>query len=359
MDINPTSQLATTLGTIVSPPVEVLLAAQERQAQLTKPAGSLGRLEDLGNRLASIQGGLPVRVPEHPVLAVFAADHGVWAQGITPWPQEVTVQMLVNICHGGAAVNALAPETGCQVWPIDIGVAGEVPDAPGLRRHRVRSGTEDFSQRPAMTRDQAQAGLEVGITIANQAIAQGADILVPGEVGLGNTTAASAVVAAMTGADPARTTGRGAGSDDAMLAHKTEIVRSSLALHRPDPGDALGVLAAVGGLDQAGMAGLIIGGAAAGVPVLLDGVISCSAALIAVGLQPTVRDYLIAGHLGDEPGIRTALTGLQLEPLIDLGMRLGEGSGALVALSVVRNAARILRDMATFAEAGVSGKSHE
>lgn len=359
MHIDPASLLATTMNAVVPPAAGALAAAEERQAQLTKPAGSLGRLETLGNRLAAIQGGLPVQVPQRPVLAVFAADHGVWAQGITPWPQEVTVQMLVNICHGGAAVNALAAETDCQVWPIDIGVATDVPEARGLRRHRVCPGTQDFSQGSAMTRAQAQTALEVGIAIARQAVAEGADILIPGEVGLGNTTAAAVVVAAMTGADPAETTGRGAGSDDAMLAHKIEVVRSSLALHRPEPTDPLGVLAAIGGLDQAGMAGMMIGGAAAGVPVLLDGVISCSAALIAVGLQPTVRDYLIAGHLGDEPGIRTALTGLRLEPLIDLGMRLGEGSGALVALSVVRHAARVLRDMATFAEAGVSGKSPE
>lgn len=359
MAIEPTSLLGQTLAAIKPINADALAAAEQRQSELTKPAGSLGELEQIGNQLSAITGQVPPAVPERAVLGVFAADHGVYAQQITPWPQEVTVQMLVNIAHGGAAVNALAGETGAQVWPIDIGVANDVPDAPGLRRHRVRNGTDDFTQGPAMSRAEAQAGIEVGIMMANAAIDGGADALVTGEVGLGNTTAASALVAAFTGTDPELTTGRGAGSDDDMLAHKVSVVRAGIARHRPDPADALGVLSAIGGLEQCGMAGFILGGAARQVPVVLDGVISCSAALAAVGLSPLVRDYLIAGHQGEEPGIRVALTNLGLPALVDLHMRLGEGSGGLVALSTVRCAARILRDMATFAEAGVAGRTDQ
>lgn len=359
MAIAPTSVLGQTLAAIQPIDETALVAAQQRQNELTKPAGSLGELEFIGNQLSAITGQVPPPVPEHPVLGVFAADHGVYAQQITPWPQEVTVQMLVNIAHGGAAVNALAGETGAQVWPIDIGVANDVPDAPGLRRHRVRNGTDDFTQGPAMSLAEAQEAIEVGITLANQAVDQGADILVTGEVGLGNTTAASVLVSAFTGTDAELTTGRGAGSDDDMLAHKVSVVRAGIARHRPDPADGLGVLAALGGLEQCGMAGFILGGAARRVPVVLDGVISCSAALAATALNPLVREYLIAGHQGEEPGIRIALAKLELPALVDLHLRLGEGSGGLVALSTVRCAARILRDMATFAEAGVAGRTDE
>jgi len=357
MTLAATSLLSTTLHAVRPVDEQVRIAAQQRQAQLTKPEGSLGLLEAIGNQLAAIHGAVPAPVPSHGVLGVFAADHGVYDQGITPWPQEVTVQMLVNICYGGASVNALAPETGTQVWPIDVGVAAPVPDAPGLRRMRVRSGSDDFTRGPAMSRDEARTGLEAGISVAQEAVAGGADILLTGEVGLGNTTVAAAVIAAMTGSDPAATTGRGAGADEAMLARKVDAVHRAIAVNRPDPADPLGVLSQVGGLDIEGMAGLMIGGAAAGVPVVLDGVISCAAALIAVGLAPEVRGYLFAGHNGREPGIRVALDALGLPALVDLGLRLGEGSGALVALPIVRSGARILKDMATFAEAGVSGKS--
>lgn len=359
MAIEPTSLLGQTLADIQPIDTEALAAAEQRQGELTKPAGSLGHLESIGNQLSAITGQVPPAVPEHAVLGVFAGDHGVYAQKITPWPQEVTVQMLVNVAYGGASVNALAGETGAQVWPIDIGIAFDVPDAPGLRRHRIRNGTDDFTQGPAMSRGEAQAALEVGIMLANEAVDGGADALVTGEVGLGNTTAASALVAAFTGTDPELTTGRGAGSDDEMLAHKIAVVRAGLARHRPDPGDPLGVLAALGGLEQCGMAGFILGGAARRVPVILDGVISCSAALAAVAFNPLVREYLIAGHQGEEPGIRVALARLELPALVDLHLRLGEGSGGLVALSAVRCAARILRDMATFAEAGVAGRTDE
>lgn len=356
MTIAENSLLANTLAAIAPTSPAIAAEAAERQGQLTKPPGSLGLLEQIGNQLATIYAQVPPPLPARPVLAVFAADHGSYRHGITPWPQEVTVQMLVNICHGGASINALAPETGAEIWPVDIGVANDVPEAPGLRRHRVRSGTDDFAAGPAMTREQAQQAVEVGIALANEAVAGGADILLTGEVGLGNTTAASALIAVLTAHDPAEVTGRGSGSDDAMLAKKVAVVNRALAINHPDATDPLGVLAAVGGLELAGMAGFILGGAANRVPVVLDGLLSCSAALVAAGLQPATRDYLIAGHHGEEPGIEVALATLGLPALVDLKLRLGEGSGALVALSAVRCAARLMRDMATFAEAGVAGK---
>lgn len=359
MVIDPDSPLGTTLASITPTNAEALAQAQERQNQLTKPPGSLGLLEVIGCQLSAITGEVPPPVPSHPVLAVFAADHGIFDQQITPWPQEVTVQMLINMCHGGASINALAPETGTEIWPIDIGIANGVPDAPSLRRRRVRNGTADFTQQPAMSLDEAQQALEVGIALADEAVAGGADVLLTGEVGLGNTTSAAALIAVLTGTDPELTTGRGSGSDEAMLNRKVDVIRRGLALHQPTADDPVGALAALGGLELAGMAGFMLGGAAHRVPVILDGVLSCASALIAAGLDPDVTGYLIAGHLGDEPGIRVALDKLGLPALCDLELRLGEGSGALMALSIVRASARVLRDMATFAEAGVSGKMDE
>ncbi len=357
MRLEPDSLLAKTIAGITAIDATSLAAAGERQSQLTKPAGALGLLEAIGNQLSAIYGQVPPPLPGKGVLAVFAGDHGVYGRDITPWPQTVTVQMLVNMCHGGAAVNALAAETGTVVWPIDIGVANEVPDAPGLRRHRVRNGTADFTTGMAMSRAEAQTALELGIRLANEAVDQGADVLLTGEVGLGNTTVAAALIAALTGTDASEVTGCGAGAGNEMLARKIAAVRAGLATNHPDPHDPVGVLAAVGGLEHGGMAGFILGGAARGVPVILDGVISASAALIAVGLAPEATGYLIAGHHGREPGIQVALARLGLPALVDLRLRLGEGTGALVALSTVRCAARVLRDMATFAEAGVAGRN--
>ncbi|NLA29949.1 MAG: nicotinate-nucleotide--dimethylbenzimidazole phosphoribosyltransferase [Propionibacterium sp.] len=356
MTIDPDSLLGTTLAAITPTNSEALALAEERQNQLTKPPGSLGLLEAIGCQLSAITGEVPPPIPSHPILAVFAGDHGVYDQQITPWPQEVTVQMLINMCYGGASINALAPETGTAIWPVDIGIANTVPDAPGLRRLRVRNGTADFTKQPAMSVAEAQQAIEVGITLANEAIADGADVLLTGEVGLGNTTSAAALIAVLTDTDPELTTGRGSGSDDQMLNRKIDAIRRGITLHQPTAADPLGVLSALGGLELAGMAGFILGGAAHKTPVILDGVLSCASALIAVGLNPDVSGYLIAGHLGDEPGIRVALNRLGLPALCDLELRLGEGSGALIALSIVRAAARVLRDMATFADAGVSGK---
>ena len=348
------SLLDATLSAIEPVSAEALAAAEERQAQLTKPAGSLGHLETVGNRLAAIADACPPPVPEPAVIGLFAGDHGVCSQGVTPWPQEVTVQMMLNIAAGGAAINVLGRQAGADVWVTNVGVATDTPEHGNIRDRRVRPGTADFTQGPAMTLDEARAAVEVGIETANEAIDGGARILLTGEMGIGNTTPSSALISVFTGADVATVTGRGTGADDEMLNRKVQVIERGIALHSPDPADALGTLAAVGGLEQAAIAGFILGAAARRVPVIVDGVIACSAACAAVAFDDDVRGYLISGHAGAEPGIQAAVQHLGLHPLVDLNLRLGEGSGAALALPMVQAAARLLGEMATFADAGVS-----
>jgi nicotinate-nucleotide--dimethylbenzimidazole phosphoribosyltransferase len=335
---------------------DAIRAARLRQDSLTKPRGSLGRLEDVSVRLAGIAGQCPPPLPLPAVVAVFAADHGVHAQGVSPWPQEVTAQMVANFLAGGAAVNAIAAQAGADVRVVDIGVATPLPAAPGLLSRKVRAGTADMTTGPAMSAQEALRAIETGIEIARGLVANGHRCLITGDMGIANTTASAALIAAFTGTDPAAVTGRGTGIDDPTLALKVDVIRRALALHSPDPADPLEVLARVGGLEHAALVGFILGGAAERVPVLLDGVIACSAALAAMAFAPSVTGFLFAGHLSTEPGARRALDALGLEPLIDLGLRLGEGSGAVLALPVVATAARVLRDMATFDSAGVSGE---
>lgn len=343
-----------TLSAIVPASAEALAAAEARQLRLTKPAGSLGRLEEIGNRLAAIADACPPPLPARAVIGLFAGDHGVCAQGVSPWPQEVTVQMALNIASGGAAINAIARQVGAEVWVTDVGVAAEVPEHPGIRARNVRRGTRDFTVEPALTRDEARAALEVGIEAANEAIDAGADVLLTGEMGIGNTTPASALIAVFSRLHVTTVTGRGAGADDDMLTRKVRVIDDALTLHRPDPADPLGVLAAVGGLEHAALAGFILGAAARRIPVIIDGVIAASAACVAAGFDELVTGYLIAGHAGVEPGIKAALTWLDLQPLVDLDLRLGEGTGAALALPTVQAAARILSEMATFDSAGVA-----
>ena len=338
---------------------DAMAAARERQARLTKPAGSLGALEALGERLAGVAGRCPPPVPQRPVVAVFAGDHGVHAQGVSPWPQEVTAQMVGNILTGGAAVNAIARQVGAEVLVVDVGVATNLlawRAAPALRSRSIRAGTRDLTVEPALTVAEATAAIEVGIDVARELADLGADALLTGDMGIANTTPAAALVAAFTGAGASDVTGRGTGIDDAVLAHKTELVARSLSLHQPDPTDPLATLAAVGGLEHAALAGFVLGGAALRLPVILDGVIACSAALAAAVLCPDAVGVMVAGHRSVEPGATVALRHLGLEPLVDLELRLGEGTGALLAFPIVAGAARVLADMATFDSAGVSSK---
>ena len=330
-------------------------AAEALHLQLTKPPGALGRLEALGVRLSAVAGASPPPVPEPAAVAVFAGDHGVVAQGVTPWPAEVTAQMVANLCAGGAAVNVLARHVGASVVVVDVGVASPLPDAPGLRRAKVRPGTADLATGPAMTEDEARAALDVGAEAAADLVAGGARCLATGDMGIGNTTPSAALVAALTGRPAAAVTGRGTGVDDATLARKAAVVEAAVA--RAAGADPVGLLAALGGLEIAALAGFAVGGAAARVPVVVDGVVALAAALVAAALAPPSTGYWVAGHRSTEPGATAALDALGLEPVLDLGLRLGEGTGAVLAVPVVQAAAKVLREMATFDGAGVTGKA--
>ena len=356
MTISPESLLARTLASITAVDEEARAAAVARQLQLTKPPGSLGRLEDLGNQLAAVAGSCPPPDPSPALVGVFAGDHGVQsAHQVSPWPQEVTRQMAANIALGGAAVSVLARTAGADVRVFDVGMLAPL-DLDGVRDARVRPGTDDFTAGPAMSEADAVAALEAGILAARQAVAEGYRCLVMGEVGIGNTTPAAALISVFTGADAATVTGRGAGADDATLARKVDVVRRGIAANAARADEPLAALAAVGGLEHAALAGFVLGGAAARLPVIIDGVIACSAALAAVALAPAASGYLVAGHDGVEAGIGVALEHLGIAPVVSLDLRLGEGSGAVTVLPIVRGAAALLREMATFDSAGVSGR---
>jgi len=334
-----------------------LAEAAQRNDRLTKPRGALGALEPAGVRLAGIAGRCPPPVPSPAAVAVFAADHGVHAEGVSPWPQEVTAQMVFNFLDGGAAVNVFASQVGVDLLVVDVGVATPLEPGLGLVQMAIRPGTANMAVEPAMTRDEARRAVEVGITIGNRLVDGGARCLLTGDMGIANTTASAALIAAFSGRDAAEVTGRGTGVDDATYQRKLDVVRRALALHAPDPVYPLGVLAAVGGLEHAAIAGLILAGAARRVPVLLDGVIAGAAALVARGLSPISIDYCFAGHRSTEPGHAVALELLGLTPFVDLGLRLGEGTGAVLALPLLQCAARALGEMATFDSAGVSEKA--
>ena len=330
-------------------------AARERQSSLLKPPGSLGRLEELGVRLSGMAGECPPPVPESPAAVICAGDHGVLAQGISPWPKEVTAVMVESFCAGSAAVNALARTIGARVSVLDVGVASELERHPLLRTAKVRHGTDDLSEGPAMGREEAAWAMLAGAGIVEEVVeGGGVDLLVPGDMGIGNTTPAACLIAAFTGRPVREVTGRGTGIGDAMLEKKISVVEKAMALHSPDPGDPLGTLAALGGLEHAALVGLILMGAVYRIPVVLDGVVSNSAALVARALAPDSIDYTVAGHLSVEPGASVALKTLGLEPLLDLRMRLGEGTGGLLAVPLVQAAARALREMATMEGAGIS-----
>jgi nicotinate-nucleotide--dimethylbenzimidazole phosphoribosyltransferase len=280
----------------------------------------------------------------------------VHARGVTPWPQEVTAQMVANFLAGGAVVNAFARQVGAAVTVVDVGVAADLPAGAGLRAARVRAGTRDLTVEPALTRAEAEAAIAVGVAVAADLVADGARVLVAGDMGIANTTPAAALIAAFTGAGADAVTGRGTGVDDATYARKVAVVAAALDRHRPDPADPVGVLAAVGGLEHAAIAGFMLGAAARRTPVVVDGVIAGSAALVAAALAPDAVAAMVAGHLSSEPGAAVALRHLGLAPLLDLGMRLGEGTGAVLALPLVGAAVRVLHEVATFDSAGVTEK---
>jgi nicotinate-nucleotide--dimethylbenzimidazole phosphoribosyltransferase len=345
--------LSTLLEAIGPLPADAGAAARAHLNALTKPPGSLGRLEEIAERLVALRGA-PPRV-ERPVILTLAADHGVVAEGVSAYPQSVTGQMVENFLRGGAAVNVLARQAAARVVVADFGVTRPVPFAPALVVRAVGRGTANCATGPAMTRAQATRSIEEGAGLATSVIDEGADLLGTGEMGIGNTTAAAAVVAGITGADPEVVTGRGTGVDDATWRRKVEVVRRALSVNRPDPADGLDVLGKVGGFEIGGLAGAVLAGAGRRIPVVLDGFIAAAAALIATTLAPDARAVLFASHRSAEPGHDVALRHLGLTPYLDLGLRLGEGTGATLFVHVARAATLIYREMATFKSAGVDG----
>jgi nicotinate-nucleotide--dimethylbenzimidazole phosphoribosyltransferase len=350
------TELLSNILKMIKPPDEGAMAeARARQDILTKPQGSLGRLEELSIQLAGIQGKSIPQI-RHKAIITMAGDHGVVAEGVGNWPQEVTAQMVYNFLGGGAGINVLAHQVGARIIVVDMGVASELEANPQLLSRKVAPGTRNMVSGPAMTSEQAVTAIETGIEIVTAEVAKGLDIVGTGDMGIGNTTASSAICAVMTGRPVAEVTGRGTGIDDKQLAHKIEVIQRALAVNRPDPKQPLDVLAKVGGFEIGGLVGVMLAAAAHRIPVVIDGFISGAAALIATALSPGLRDFLIAGHVSAEAGHKLLLKHLGLKPLLDLDMRLGEGTGAVLGIFLAEAAARILAEMSTFGEAGVSEK---
>jgi nicotinate-nucleotide--dimethylbenzimidazole phosphoribosyltransferase len=330
-------------------------AALARQETLTKPPGSLGRLESLAAQVAGITGQAIPRI-QHKVIIVMAGDHGVTVEGVSAYPAEVTAQMVANFLRGGAAINVLARHAGARVVVVDMGVAANLQPHPDLISRKIARGTGNIAREPAMTAEQALRAVLAGAEVVEAEIGRGLDILATGDMGIGNTTPSAAITASILKQPPAEIVGRGTGVDDAGLQRKIRAVERALALHHPDPQNGLDVLAKVGGFEIGGLAGAILAAAAHRRPVVVDGFISTAAALVAVQIAPPARDYLIAAHRSQERGHGLMLARLGLDPLLDLGLRLGEGSGAALALPLIEAACKLPAEMATFGEAGVSGQ---
>ncbi len=334
---------------------EAMDEARKRQDNLTKPQGSLGQFEALSIQVAGMKGNPRPRIT-HKVIFTLAADHGVTKEGVSAYPSEVTPQMVYNFLRGGAAINVLARHIGARVVIADLGVASVLKPHPDLKAKKVAMGTQDMAKGPAMSKEEAIRSIEAGMELVEEELPKGMDILGTGDMGIGNTTASSAITAALTGADVAVITGRGTGVDDKGWEKKVKVIQQALKLNRPDPKDAIDVLAKVGGLEIGGIAGVILAGAKHRIPVVLDGFISGAAALIAASLSPQVKPFLIASHQSVEEGHRFILDHLGLKPLLNLGLRLGEGTGAALGISLAEASLKILDEMATFSEAGVSEK---
>ena len=348
--------LEETIGRITPLDQTAAAAARARQDTLTKPLGSLGRLEDISIQLAGIYGQATPKL-KNKVIILAAADHGVVAEGVSAYPQTVTEQMVLNFLRGGAAINVLARHCGTKVVIVDAGVASQLPSNPNLISLAIGKGTANMMRGPAMSVQQALQCLEQGIAIVSDEIDKGAELIGTGEMGIGNTTAASAITSVITGESPIKVTGLGTGITEAQRRHKSEVIVKAIKLNRPDPDNGLDILAKVGGFEIGVLAGVILGAAAARKPVLLDGFISGSAGLIAYKICPAAKNYFIASHFSVEPGHAAVLKYMELKPVLDLNMRLGEGTGGALAMMIVEAAARCLAEMATFSEAGVSEKT--
>ena len=354
--MNTTTLIQNMMATIRPLDFSAIEAARARQLQLTKPTGALGRLETLSIQLAGITGQLnPSLKRKHIILC--AGDHGVAAEGVSAYPAEVTPQMVLNFLNGGAAINVLARQMKADVTVVDMGVASDLPPHDNLVQAKVAYGTQNMAHGPAMSREQALQAIATGSRVVNELVEQGGlDLVVLGEMGIANTTPAAAIGAVITGHTPKEITGRGTGVNDEQLAHKINVIKRALTLNQPDPSDAIDVLAKVGGFEIGGLVGVCLAAAAQRIPIIVDGFITTSAALLAVTLAPAVKPYLIAAHRSQEQGHRLLLAHMGLEPLLDLDLRLGEGSGGALAISLIEAAVGTLNEMATFAEAGVSDK---
>jgi nicotinate-nucleotide--dimethylbenzimidazole phosphoribosyltransferase len=347
--------VATLIAAIEPVDEDAAAAARARNDQLVKPPGSLGRLEEIGAWLASVCGSCPPPVPARPAAIVCAGDHGVLAQGVSAWPKEVTAIMVGEFCADRAAVNALSRVVGASVTVLDVGIASDAPPHPLLVSSRVRNGTADLHEEPAMTHEQAAGAVLAGAQLAARLIDDAAaDLILTGDMGIGNTTPAACLIAAFSGRPARDVTGPGAGGDAGAVRRKAEVVRRALERHAPDPQDGLGTLASLGGLEHAAIVGLVLAAAARRVPVILDGVSTVAAALVARAMCPLALGYVVAGHRSTEPAATIGLHALGLEPLLDLRLRLGEATGALLAVPIVQAAAAALSAMATFEEAGIA-----
>lgn len=353
--MNPTEdRLKKCLAAIEAVSPAIAEAAQRIMDGKTKPRGSLGRLEELACQLCAVQGTTEPQITSKAIV-VMAGDHGVAVEGVSAFPQEVTSQMLLNFASGGAAINVLAKEAGARLVVVDMGVKTAV-EAENVRKVRIAPGTQNMRNAPAMTRDQALDSLIAGIEIGEELARDGVSMVGIGEMGIANTTASSAITSVLTGLHPEHLTGHGTGIDETARRRKMQVIEDAIAFNQPDPSDALDVLRCLGGFEIAGLAGVVLGAASKRVLVIVDGFISSVAALVAARLQPTVCDYLVASHMSVEPGHQALLHALKAPPLLDLSMRLGEGTGTALAMQLVSASHAILRDMASFESAGVSKK---
>lgn len=342
-----------TLKTINAVNEEFSIAAQKHLDNLTKPLGSLGRLEEFARRLVAItENKSPLF--DRKVIFTFAGDHGVTAEGVSAFPKEVTQQMVLNFLRGGAGINVLARHAGAEVVVVDIGVDHDFGDLAGLVNMKIVSGTKNFTREPAMTREEAVACIEVGIKLANGYAQKGYNIFGTGEMGIGNTTPSSAIASILTGRTVAEVTGKGTGISDESLINKIRVIEEGIKVNKPEKTDAIDVLAKVGGAEIGGIAGIVLGAAANRIPVIIDGFISTAGALIAYCIEPKTGDYMFAAHNSVEIGHKSMLEKIGLEPILDLDLRLGEGTGAALALLLIEGGLKIYKEMATFGEAGVS-----
>ena len=343
--------LATSIQPII--PAELAKAARHLD-QLTKPLGSLGHLESIAAQVVAIRGE-GMKLPLKKAIYVFAADHGVARAGVSAYPPEVTAQMVLNFLRGGAAINVLARQHDAELTVVDAGVDADFEESPSLRNMKVRRGSRNFLEEPAMTEEEMFSALEMGLALADEARLRGVDLVVAGEMGIGNTTAASAITAILTHRNPTEVTGKGTGLDEAGRNRKLNLIRRALRKYFPDTSNVpvLHLLQCVGGLEIAAMTGFVLGSAQHRMIVVCDGFISTVAAAVAAGLVPNVKHYLVAGHCSEEPGHRFLLRQLGLDPILRLNMRLGEGTGAALALPILESAMRLYREMATFESAGV------